>query len=204
MTGYRADDLKIMALHWLRGRYPGALLIPEFCAAKYGDAMIDVAAVTDTELIGIEIKGDGDSPARLERQGWVYSRTATRMYLLPSPSLLTAAQKHRPRGWGLITVRDHALECGWHKLDKLPNAPAALLDILWKPELLRAGRACGLSLNRSAPVYKIAEKIAEAAPLGRIRSAVLAELLARDWVNVSLSGKTVYQPGAALPIMSDG
>jgi len=200
---YRASTLKILALHWLRDRHPDALLIPEFCAAKYGDAMIDVAAITPNELIGIEIKGDGDSTARLERQGWVYSRAATRMYLLPAPSLRTKAVVHRPRGWSLIDIENHNLSCKYHVPGRLPNAPAALLNILCKAELLRAGKASGVSCHKGSLVHDIANVIAERASLSEIRTAVLAELLNRDWAKMPPAGKTVYRPGDSLPKLPD-
>ncbi len=196
---YRAAKLKDMALHWLRGRYPDALLIPELCVAKYGDAMIDVGCITPTELIGIEIKGDGDSMSRLERQGWVYSRTASKMYLLPAPSLRAIATKHRPRGWGLIHVEGDTLDCKFHVREPLPNAPAALLDILWKDELLKAGNRVRVSCHHRDTVGHIAGMIAEKAPLAEIRSAVMAELLDRHWASMPPDGKTVYRPGDALP-----
>ncbi len=199
MIEFKADRLKILALHWLRAKYPEALLIPEFAAAKYGDAMIDVAAILPLEVIGIEIKGDGDSMARLQRQGWVYARTASKMYLLPAPSLLRAAEKHCPLDWGLLNVASTRITGHWTRPRKLKNSPAALLDILWKEELIRAGSSCGISLKRSEPVYKLADQLAEAAPLLHIRMAVTNQLLGRDWSKVGPRGKAVFHYEDALP-----
>ncbi len=201
---YRSDRLKIMALHWLRAQFPDALLVPELAVAKYGDAMIDVGAITASEIVGIEIKGDGDSPARLARQGWVYSRAATRMFLLPAPSLLKKVLKHIPPGWGLLEVKDDKLVRGHRDPAKLANAPAALLDILWKPELLRVGSAVGVACPSSRYVHSIAEAIAESAPLADIRAAVLSELLRRDWSTVPPRGKVIYRPSDALPSIPEG
>ena len=183
MTGYRAPILTGMALHWLRERFPDALLTTELAVAKYGDASLDVAAVTDRGIFGIEVKGDGDSPARLERQGWVYSRAALHMWLLPSPSLEARAKKHRPRGWGFLTVAGAGLKERGQIYENLPlpNAPAALLDILWKPELVAFAKSQGVRVTSRHASQEIARSVAEAVPLGTVRAHVCQVLLAREW-----------------------
>jgi hypothetical protein len=200
MDDYPAARLKPLALEWLRFQFPDALLTLELGVAKYGEALLDAAAITSDGIYGIEIKGDGDSPARLERQGWIYSRTASQMWLLPAPSLRERCKKHQPRGWGILEPGAGGLACTWHAGNRLHNAPASLLNILWKTELLKVGPRVGVFCKSAWPSDKIAEAIAESAPLSEVRSLVCETLLHRDWSSMKPGGKPVWRPGDALPV----
>ena len=206
MSEFPAGRLKIMALHWLRRQYPDALLTTELAVAKYGDAMLDVAAVTETEIVGVEVKGDGDSASRLERQGWTYARSARWMWLLPAPSLRSSATKKKPVGWGLLEPNgDMLLER--HRANLLPNAPAALVDILWKPELVKVAAEFGVPINKKSGCHLIADAVAEAVPLGKLRPTVCRFLRERRWSDLRRDGgmsvsKTVYTATDALPALA--
>lgn len=209
MKEFRAARMKLMALHWLRERHPDALLTTELAVGKYGDASLDVAAILPDKIVGVEIKGDGDSANRLERQGWVYSRTASEMWLFPAPSLIENAGKHRPRGWGLLRTEGEGvrvrLEVGnWRTGTHLPNAPAALLDILWKPELVATGQALNVAFNPRAACHVIAHQIAEHSTLSEVRPRVCQALIDRDWGRYPRPGmgKIVYRPGDPIPALS--
>lgn len=199
MEEYPAKKLTVMALHWLRERYPNALLTTELAVAKYGEASLDAAAIMPDQIVGVEVKGDGDSPSRLERQGFSYSRSATRMLLLPAPSIHGRIVKRRPKGWGLLMPDGNALNCRLEAKDKLPNAPAALLDILWKEELLVVAKTLNINAKRRETCCRIANNVAELAPLGKIRSAVCEILYNRNWDRFYGFGKVVYRPESELP-----
>lgn len=187
-----------MAMLWLRQQFPEAILIPELAIAKYGDALLDVAALMPTDIYGVEVKGEGDSPSRLLRQGWVYSRAASHMWVLPSPCLRQRVARARPPGWGILEVMGDGRVYPTLNTyrQRLPNAPAALLGILWKRELIALGRELEASFNSKSAVHDIADSIAESIPLGDIRSGVCRTLYKRPWrspLPVGL-GKPVFYP----------
>ena len=99
-----AKDLLALAIDWLRDSYPGSVIVSELSVADWGGASVDVAAITETHIVGVEIKGDGDSPARLDRQGLAYGMVCQEMWLLPAPSLLERCRSRRPSGWGMLEV----------------------------------------------------------------------------------------------------
>lgn len=189
---FKADILTQMAVDWLRKEYPDAIIMREFNAAKYGLALMDVAAITDNKIIGIEIKGEGDSPARLKLQGPAYSAVASHMFLLASPDLDAKIRRnsHMPWGWHYLKI-DGDVVCpeydrGWVQLKwssspDLANAPAALLDILWKPELMCVARAMGCSVTTKYRVDELISLVAEHFPLSKIRLEVIKQLGQRDW-----------------------
>ncbi len=197
MTDYPAPKLTLMALHWMRSEYPHALLTTELSIGKYGAALIDVAAITERDILGIEIKGDGDSPSRLARQGWVYSRSASKMWLLAAPSIKDRVAKHRPPNWAWLNPEGDGLNCPHPPYGRLPNSPAALLEILWKDELLAVAGQLTVNAKRRWNVDRIADLVAETATLETLRPAVCQALLDRDWMR--LLQKKVYRPGDALP-----
>lgn len=96
--------MRPLAIEWLRARHADAVIVPELSVADWGGASLDVAAITRTHIVGVEIKGDGDSPHRLDRQALAYGMVAREMWLLPAPSLLSRCWKHKPDGWGVLEV----------------------------------------------------------------------------------------------------
>ena len=102
----KAPELLELATQWLSSAYPGSIIVPELSVADWGGARIDVGAITDNEIVGVEIKGDGDSPTRLDLQGLVYGKVARRMWLLPTPegTLAERCAKKKPMGWGTLEV----------------------------------------------------------------------------------------------------
>ena len=204
MTELRAPILTKMALQWLREQFPDALLTTELAVAKYGDASLDVAAITEEGIFGVEVKGDGDSAARLARQGWAYGRAALYMWLLPSPAMEKKVGKHKPHGWGSLIINSDGLKERYpirNYNSPLPNSAAGLLSILWKPELIKVANAEKVVFGKRDSVEKIAFAIAEVVPLATIRAAVCQALLARKWRKQPFP-KTVYYPGDALPEIS--
>lgn len=188
---WKAQSLCDLASDWLAARYPDALIVRELSVGKWGSALLDIAAITPEHIIGVEIKGDGDSAARLDRQGWIYSRVASQMFLLSAPGLDGAAAKHLPKDWWQLRIDSGAIFAG--KLDhdswgyvygprQLPNAPAQLLECLITKELKRVGRELTPAIDIGRTVPTMIAAISENAPLARIRAAVCEQLRLRDWL----------------------
>lgn len=100
----RAEELRALAVEWLRETFPGSVIVTELSVADWGGASIDVAAITETHIVGVEIKGEGDSPARLDRQGITYGMAAREMWLLCDESIQAKCFARRPPGWGRLEV----------------------------------------------------------------------------------------------------
>lgn len=183
MDGYPARKLTVMAVDWLRDRYPDAIIVSEFCVGNWGSASIDVAAITQDEIIGVEIKGDGDSPARIKLQACAYGRAATRMWMLPSPSLAGRVfDKHMPIGWGRLEVDGDKIKAWtpWQP-QRLANAPLQLTETLWKPELVQVAHRLSVPTGKRDRVDEIQEAIAETVPMRDIRREVVSQLRRRNW-----------------------
>jgi len=195
VSDFPASRLFDMGLAWLRKRWPDALIVPEFSVISYGGGLIDLAAVTPTELIGLELKGDGDSSQRLAIQGLNYSAVATRMFLLPAPSVRSQCHKKLPRGWRLLTLEDGAIvEPEFYGEDYLPASPLRLLEMCWADELRSLARYLKADVLGHKGSDKLRLRIAETIPLEKIRPAVLMVLRTRNWAVDGMRPKTVYPP----------
>lgn len=104
-----AIELRLLAQKWLSERHPDSIIVNELSVADWGGASIDIAAITETHIVGVEIKGAGDSPARLDRQGLAYGMVAREMWLLPCPTLMQKCFAKRPKGWGRLEVWEGAV-----------------------------------------------------------------------------------------------
>ena len=102
----KACELTDLAVEWLSVEFPQSIIIRELSVADWGGASVDVAAITDTKIVGVEVKGEGDSPSRLDRQGITYGMVVREMWLLPDESLEKKCRQSLPVGWGVLEVRD--------------------------------------------------------------------------------------------------
>jgi hypothetical protein len=182
----RAADLLGLAIDWLATTYPESLIVPELSIGTWGAALLDVAAITPTEIIGVEIKGEGDSPARLPLQASLYSKAATRMFFLPCPALEERCFRHIPDAWGRLVVDGQSVRpalTAWGKpklAEELCVAPAQLLQCLWRQELDLIAIRCAV-ITGKVGVEKLRWELAEQVPLRRLKAEVCEALLHRKW-----------------------
>lgn len=191
--GWPASRLTELASDWLAARYPSALIVREFCVGAWGGALIDLAAITETEIVGLEVKGDGDSPTRLKLQASLYAKAAQRMFLLPAPSIFGRCLKAETPGWRLLQIEgDQIVGHGWQKDDPpplLPTAPAQLLQALWKDELGKVAMWTGAPVSPSLGCEGRRAILAETTTLRTLVPAVCRALRERNWSAKGLGHK---------------
>lgn len=196
--GVRAQELTDLAAQWLRKRHPQALIVREFSVSEYGGALVDVAAILEREIVAVEVKGEGDSPARLPLQGMMYSRACRSVYLLSAPSMQERCAKHLPPGWGMLSPEKQN-GYGWRSVADLfaksgcdkgyGLAPVTLAAMPWTTEYGRFSAELGWSVpSRKAACIKA---VARHEPVEKIEAAVCGVLRRRDW-----QGKSVDRPAA--------
>jgi hypothetical protein len=194
----KAIELRDKAKAWLRAKYPDAVVTHELSVAEYGHALVDVAAITPDFIHGIEIKGEGDSPARLALQGGMYSRVCRKMHLLCCPTIASRCMKHLPYGWGVLHADatpaakgdyerfDHCEVSGlatpkFESVDKVGYclAPVALAAMPWTKEYNLFEEALGTHIpdRKAAVIAKVVEKCT----VRQIEKAVCTVLRQRDW-----------------------
>jgi|GEM_PF-2641687 len=192
----KAPELLDLAINWLKQEYPDATIVTEMSVADWGNARIDVAAITDDEMIGIEIKGEGDSPTRLELQGLRYGQVARKMWLLCTPegTLAERCAKKKPQGWGKLQVVDGVVETSerwasddrsyvqhWKARDSQQFNPWAMCGTLWRDELYDLAVRKNLQPHRTARVTDLTETIIDHLPVPELHDAMIFQLRRRVW-----------------------
>ena len=206
----KAEQLTILALHWLRSQHHDAPLLCEMGLGGYSaGGRLDVAAITEHGIIAIEIKGDGDSPARLPLQAERYAAVCSGVWLLPSPSLMKGCERHRPLGWGMLEVIDGAVRqadrrCRPSSMQHR-NAAGVLWEMLWADERRVAWkRLCVEYAGKLAISMSHCREGAELLPLRVVRQTVIDTLRARDWRNGGTYAKrSIWMPRDELPAIED-
>ena len=107
---------------------------------QIGKSRADVFMITETALLGIEIKSDADTYVRLESQVKDYDKFHDYNIVAVGSSHAEHVHEHIPEYWGIITIDevDGKPDFYYFRKPKL-NKKAKLknkLHILWRPELV--------------------------------------------------------------------
>lgn len=201
----KAKELTDLAEVWLSERYTDATIVREFSVSNYGGALIDIAAITDHEIVGIEIKGEGDSPSRLPLQGHVYGRVASKMFLLTDPSIHEKCLKKKPQCWSSLSISEG-------KISQNPRytsysepiyliCPYSLCGTLWKSELQNVAMVERLKFKKGWAVHELTNLIVNNLPAPKIREQTIKQLRKRQWLKPVLDlrvkhNEPTYKQGA--------
>lgn len=168
----------------------------EFLEETYGKVRIieekqmeksraDVVMVIPDAVIGIEIKSDADTYARLKRQVKDYDRYFDANYVVVGVSHAMHIEEHVPAWWGIITAELDGGNVDFYILRKASRNPKAVpkmkLGLLWRPELSH------LLIQNRLPEYRrkskafVVEKILDRVPEDVLRVQICQELFERDY-----------------------
>ena len=150
-----------------------------------GKSRADIVMVTEEGLIGVEIKSDADTYARLPGQIKDYDRFFDHNILACGSTHGLHAAEHVPPYWGIITIEEdmEKLDCyflrkpGLSAKVKLKNQ----IRLLWRRELA--------DIQVKNKLYKYAKKrrvqvekyILESIGEEKMKKAVIEELFERDY-----------------------
>jgi hypothetical protein len=170
------------------GPYPEALVRDEL-GLLHGENRVDVAMLTDQQLVGIEVKSDSDNLKRLPDQCLAYSAVFDRVELFVASKHFdeAAASDYVPSWFGLWAVREakSGLLCDHYRRAK--NNPGDYKP-LWLAQLMWADEnKAALRHHQKLPkggsswtVARLNREVAMVLTLGEIRTEVRAALRVRS------------------------
>lgn len=189
---WTAPELERLALGWLAAHFPNAILVREFVCGAGGSSRIDLAAICENEIVGVELKADTDGPERLPLQGFGFGQVCSRVWLLASPRTEPRVKRQRPGQWGSLCVL--ALGGGSAGLREQYTAKASdresprwLLDLLWREEIGRFAQTLAIPTTRRTHGDIAADIVADIVaklPMPDIRIGVCALLRRRRWQRI--------------------
>lgn len=187
----RAAEITELAERSLRAR--GASWMRR--EVNVGDARADLAAVIDGRIVLVEVKGAGDSAARLRNQLDSYSRIAHAVELWVSDAVIPRARESWSARYPWLDivsaertadVMQRGNDATTRVLDAvgsaLPDGPTRLvLSFMHVPELRGHLRALGIPRGKKHDKWSMANAMAERLTCDEAKRLVARTWAARDW-----------------------
>ncbi|MBQ9746867.1 MAG: sce7726 family protein [Clostridia bacterium] len=143
------EDIRLLLFDYLDLRYPKVRTFEE---KIMGHSRSDVVALLPDALVGIEIKSDADTYARLATQVKDYDKYFDMNYIAVGSSHLKRVSEHVPPHWGILLVDQTEEEPVVREVREATRNPKVKLKtqfaFLWRREL-----SALLSQNK-LPAYK--------------------------------------------------
>ena len=175
-------DIREPLFLYLETRYGKVRIFEE---KNIGTSRADVIA--DGELIGLEIKSDGDSYARLKSQIRNYNKYCGKNYLVVGASHRIHAGEHIPDFWGILVVSrdpDTRLPRIEESRAAQPNPKCDVkrqLSLLWRNELANLLRKNHLPKYNGKSKSFICEKLASKLCAETLLRQLTDEIFERDY-----------------------
>ena len=154
-----------------------------------GKSRADIIAVTDGTIIGIEIKSDADTYARLSRQVKDYDLFFDKNYVVVGKSHSMHVVEHVPSHWGILVAESsqRGIVFTGQRLPKNnPNLDIQKkLGILWRPELAHIQEINDMPKYKEKSKVWVIEKIVQKIPQDLLRYQVTDELFERDYTTIA-------------------
>lgn len=153
----------------------------------------DVMLVLEEKLIGMEIKSDADTYARLARQVKDYNKFFDYNYVVVGSSHSKHIEEHVPEYWGIIEAisKEESVEFNVLREPEINKRAQRTykmkrkLSILWRPELSHIQEINGMPKYKQRSKDFVITKIMEKVPWDLLHRQISEELFQRDYNTIS-------------------
>lgn len=178
-------DIREPLFEYLESRHEKVRILEE---KTMGRSRADVVMVLEGEVIGVEIKSDADTYARLGRQVKDYDRFFDRNLVVVGTSHAHHVAEHIPDYWGIITVEEQGDTCDFYMLREATENPKRKMlhkiRLLWRPELAHIQAMNGMPAYRQKSKDFVQKKILEKIPEEVLQKQISDELFERDYTTI--------------------
>jgi hypothetical protein len=175
-------DIREPLFEWLEANHSMVRILEE---KQIGRSRADVVAVTEQGLIGMEIKSDADTYARLSRQVKDYDRYYDFNVIVAGTSHAGHVAEHVPEWWGIVTVEMDRGQMDFYEMrNAKPNPKMRIekqLSLLWRPELALIQERNGLPKYREKSKAFVQKKLLEKLPADLLHEEIVHALFDRDY-----------------------
>lgn len=162
----------------------------------------DVMLVLEEKLIGVEIKSDADTYARLARQVKDYNKFFDYNYVVVGSSHSKHIEEHVPEYWGIIEAisKEESVEFNVLREPEINKRAQRTykmkrkLSILWRPELSHIQEINGMPKYKQRSKDFVITKIMEKVPWDLLHRQISEELFQRDYNTISEAIKEWRSP----------
>lgn len=153
----------------------------------------DVMLVLEEKLIGVEIKSDADTYARLARQVKDYNKFFDYNYVVVGSSRSKHIEEHVPEYWGIIEAisKEESVEFNVLREPEINKRAQRTykmkrkLSILWRPELSHIQEINGMPKYKQRSKDFVVTKIMEKVPWDLLHKQISEELFQRDYNTIN-------------------
>lgn len=178
-------DIREPLFDFLEETYGKVRVIEE---KRMGRSRADLVMVLPEALVGIEIKSDADTYARLKRQVLDYNRYFDANYVVVGTRHAMHIEEHVPDWWGIITAEPEEGAVDFYILRRPRENPGKnrkkKLGFLWRPELAHLQELNGLPRYREKSKEFVVEKLLERVPGEILDRQISEELFERDYQTI--------------------
>lgn len=178
-------DIREPLFEYLEEQYEKVRILEE---KTMGRSRADVVMVLEEEVVGVEIKSDADTYARLSRQVKDYDCFFDRNLVVVGTSHAHHVAEHIPDYWGIITVEEQGENCDFYMLrEALENPKKKMLHkirLLWRPELAHIQEINGMPAYKQKSKDFVQKKILEKIPEEVLQKQISDELFERDYTTI--------------------
>lgn len=178
-------DIREPLFEYLEEQYDKVRILEE---KTMGRSRADVVMVLEEEVVGVEIKSDADTYARLSRQVKDYDRFFDRNLVVVGTSHAHHVAEHIPDYWGIITVEEQGENCDFYMLrEALENPKKKMIHkirLLWRPELAHIQEINGMPAYKQKSKDFVQKKILEKIPEEVLQKQISDELFERDYTTI--------------------
>lgn len=156
-----------------------------FDELRIGNSRADMVMVTEHDLIGIEIKSDADSYARLPTQVRDYDAHCDASILVIGSSHAAHAAEHVPEHWGILTVNREGDGLDFYELRQPTHTGKTKLKtqlgLLWRRELANIQAKKGLHKYKGKRRAFIEKYLLDSIDSEALKACLIEELFERDY-----------------------
>ncbi len=182
MSVLHDKDIREPLFDFLEETYGKVRIIEE---KRMGGSRADIVMITPQAVVGIEIKSDADTYARLSGQVEDYDQYYDRNYIVAGTRHAHHVQEHVPSYWGIITVEAEEKRTDFYVLREAQPNPRLdwkkKLSILWRPELAHIQELNAMPKYARNSKEFVIDKILLNVPQEILGAQICEELFERDY-----------------------
>ena len=187
-------DIREPLFEFLEERYAKVRILEE---QTIGDSRADIMMILPDRIIGIEIKSDADTYARLERQVKDYELYFDANMVVVGSTHAIHVSEHIPDHWGIISVEEIDETLDFYVVREMkPNPNRELkrkIRILWRPELAHIQELNMMAKYKEKSKDFVRKKIIEKVPEEILHKQISDELFERDYDKIAEQIKAYRQ-----------
>lgn len=181
----RDRDIREPLFEFLEEQYAKMRIIEE---KQMGRSRADIVMVLPEAVVGIEIKSDADTYARLARQVKDYNAYYDYNYVVVGSTHATHISEHVPGWWGIISVELVDSGVDFYVMRKAESNPKRSMkkkiSILWRPELAHIQKLNHMPAYARKSKDFVRDKILAAVPEEVLQKQISDELFERDYTTI--------------------